>query len=389
MRFLITSISEAFKEVNLEDLECEIRDYGLRAMKEAIELVMNNQVDQYLEELSHQVSGPKDRRNGYYSRWLQTELGSLELKVPRTRRISAVKLVGKLARRTKSVERLILSCFCLGMSTRKVGEALLTILGEKVSASLVSEIGKALDREVFKFHSRPLKNDYQILLLDAVVMRLRTEFGVRNFYVLVAMGISGEGKQEVIDFYLSPKSESENSWDKFLSLLYHRGLSGENLKLIVCDGHRGLLKAIDLVYPQVLVQRCWMHKIKNVLDKVKRSERKKVAAGLRKIHRAKNLGQARQSLGRFVRNWKPLYPKAVACLEEGWEDLFNFFQLEPKWWSQVKTTNLLERAFEEVRRRTKVMGVFKNRLSLERVLFSVFYHYNENQLPISSLTQNN
>jgi transposase-like protein len=385
---LAKSIAQGYRFVNPEDWDGDYRSYGRMAMKEVLEFTMNNRIDRYLDELSRQELVPSDRRNGSYRRKLLTQLGCLEIKVPRTRRVSGLQLIGGLARRQKEIDELILCCFCLGMSTRKVSRTLLQCLGIQVSASLVSEVCKVLDSEVMRYHNRNFSDNYQVLIFDGVVMKERTAIGSRERVVLVAMGLKPGGEKEIIDYYLGEKGESQNSWEKFLGILYHRGLQGKNLQLVVSDGNPGLLSAIDLFFPSTPAQRCWAHKVRNILESVPRSEWKKLGADLRKIHCAQSRKEADAETKKFLRKWASLYPKAAKSLIEDYENLCHFMDLNAQHWTQTKTTNLLERAFEEVRRRTKIMGVFKNRQSLERILFSVFYFYNQNQVPIFALTQN-
>jgi len=386
--WLKSNINQAFGFVNPEDLESECRQSANMVMKQVIEGEMNNRIDHYLDDLGRKASAPDDRRNGYYRRRLLTQLGTLELSVPRTRRTSGLKLIGGLARREKSVDKLILSSFCLGMSTRKVAKTLLQVMGVQVSPTLVSGVCKCLDAELMRFHNRPLKDRFQVLIFDGIVMKEKTPIGLRERIVLAAMGIGPDGKKQLIDFQLSEKGESQNGWEKFLGLLYHRGLTGENTQIIVTDGNPGLTAAVDLFYPNALSQRCWAHKARNVLDEVKRADRKAVAKDLRKIHEAESKTKSDAAIKCFVARWTDIYPKAVKCLLKDSDNLFHFRILVPELWRTTKTTNYLERAFEEVRRRTKIMGVFKNRQSLERILFSVFYFYNQNQVPLFTLTQN-
>lgn len=386
--WLNASIPKAFGLVNPEDLENECRQSANMIMKQVLEREMHNRIDRYLDGLGRKVSAPDDRRNGYYRRRLLTQLGALDLSVPRTRRTSGLQLIGGLARREKSVDKLILSCFCLGMSTRKVANTLLQVMGVQVSPTLVSEVCKCLDAEVMRFHNRPLQDRFQVLIFDGIVMKERTLIGLRERIVLAALGITPDGKKQLIDFQLSEKGESQNGWEKFIGMLYHRGLTGEITKLIVTDGNPALLAAVDLFYPRTLSQRCWAHKARNVLDEIKRADQKDAAKDLRKIHNAKTQRRANAALKNFIAKWAKKYPKAVNCLLKDIDNLFHFRSLVKKLWKPTKTTNLLERAFEEVRRRTKIMGVFKNRQSLERILFSVFYFYNQNQVPLFALTQN-
>lgn len=355
----------------------DYRFYGRNALKKILEDRMDSSIDLYLEDLDR--LGGTDRRNGRYSRHLLTELGNIELEVPRTRQFSAIKVVRAYSRRGAHVDRMILSCFVLGVSTRKVAEALLPVLGERVSASTVSRIGKQLDRVVEAFHRRRLKDQYRVLVFDGVVLSRKSGAGALRRPVLVGLGILADGKKEIIDYRLA-HGESQDSWEAFLNDLYSRGLTGENTELIATDGGKGLLAALPLVYPHIPLQRCWAHKIRNVLDKVKKKDQAAVKLSLHRIMNATGLVKARQAAGRFVGRWYALYPKAVECLRIGIEDLLAFFTFKtPSWWKSVRTTNSIERRFREVRRRTRPMGVFSDRTSMERILYAVFSYENKQQ----------
>jgi len=338
---------------------------------------MQQDIDRYLEEVSE--GDKSDRRNGSYSRHLLTELGDIELEVPRTRHYSALKVVRSYARRAGHIDRMILACFVLGVSTRKVAQALLPVLGEAVSPATVSRVAKQLDSVVEAFHRRPLKDQYRILVLDGVVLARKTGAGAIRRPVLVALGIRPDGKKEIIDFRLAP-GESTVAWEAFLHDLYRRGLTGENLEVILVDGGVGLLAALPLVYPQVPVQRCWAHKIRNILDKVKKKEQQEIKPYLHRIMNAKNKTQARMAARNFALTWESRYPKAVGCLRDDLDDLLVFFKFkEDHWRKAARTTNAIERRFREVRRRTRPMGVFYDKTSVERILFAVFNFENKQQ----------
>ena len=380
------TVSEAMKEVKAFEWEGDYKGATRAALKEVIERGLNNARDEYLAELASRDSAEEDRRNGYYPRHLLSAVGDVELKIPRTRSWSAREALKELGRRTREVDQLILGCFVLGLSTRKVATALFPILGEKVSASTVSRIAHQLDAAVLAYHRRPLKGRYRVLLFDAVVMKRKTGGGSQKRMVLVALGITGEGKKEVIDFQVA-KGESEGAWAKFFTALVKRGLSGENstsspqegVKLIVVDGGKGLLAALDLVYPEVPVQRCWAHKARNVVDKVKKADQAAVKRDLNRISQAKNRIAAQKAFGALVRRWEGKYPQAVACVREDIESLLEFYAFPADWFKQVRTTNAIERRFVEVRRRTRPMGVFSDRTSIERILFAVLMHENRKE----------
>jgi len=375
----------AFEPEGWEDC----RSFGRKALRQLLEERMEGQLQKVLAlELA---DGVQDRRNGRYRRHLLTGMGELELSVPRTRQFSALPVIQAYARRSPDVDRSVLACFVLGLSTRKVAEALLPVLGERVSASTVSRVSRTLDETVAAFHRRRLVNRYRVLMFDGVVLSRKTGAGAQKRPVLVALGILPNGRKEVIDFLLAP-AENQVSWEGFLNDLYRRGLTGEGVELITSDGGCGLLAALPLVYPRLPVQRCWAHKVRNVLDKVREADKPAIRRELRKIYRAPSSWRATHQAIRFALLWVDRYPKAVRCLMNDLEDLLSFFAFEdPEWRRKVRTTNAIERRFREVRRRTRPMGVFSDRTSMERILFAVFMHENRNQgtaRPFPLLTQN-
>ena len=387
----ITNIQQAFKEIKhmaVETWQEECRLAARQAMKEVLETRMHNAIDVHLSQM--RASGLPDRRNGSFISHLLTEVGDLELQIPRTRTFSAHALLKGFARRSAAIERTILMAFLLGLSTRKVGPALLSILGEAVSPSTVSQIAKQLDQSVQAYHQRPLVDQYEVIVLDGIVMKRKTGIGAQRRTMLVALGIKADGKKEIIDFRQVP-GESQSAWEGFLNHLHKRGLKGEGLKLIVVDGGKGLLAALPLVYGEVPVQRCWTHKTRNVLNYVKRADQQKVKRSVHQISHAPNLREAQKAAQRFVARWKGIYPKAVQCLQRDLPELLSFLQINTNLAPSVlRTTNAIERRFVEVRRRTRPMGTFSDRTSMERILFSVFTYENLKQrtaTPFLLLTQ--
>lgn len=390
----ITSLPMAFevvKAMQADGLEWGegYRPLGRQALEEIIEDQMAAAVDRYLDRL--EADDAADRRNGYYRRHLLTELGDIELHVPRTRRYSPVEVIRAYARRTREIDRVILAGFVLGLSTRKVGETLLALLGRSVSATTVSQVAKTLDGAVAAFHRRPLHNRYQALMLDGVVLARKTGAGALRRPVLVALGLRHDGKKEVIDFRLAA-SESATEWEHFLADLYRRGLTGEGLDMICVDGGAGLLAALPGVFHGIPVQRCWAHKIRNVLDKVKKIDQPAVKRALHKVMNAAHEPAARSAARRLAERFLKQYPAAVACLRNDLDELLTCFRYRSEAKRRaVRTTNAVERRFREVRRRTRPMGTFQDKTSMDRILFAVFTHENKSQ-GVSTpflLTQNN
>jgi len=378
----IESLAAAFrmmKAMEAEDVEWgeDYRHAARQALAELLEGRMDQLIDEHLERMAE--LGQADRRNGCYHRWLLTELGAIELAVPRTRTFSALRVVRAYARRAKHVDRMILACFVLGLSTRKVATALLPVLGRPVSAATVSRVARQLDGAVAAFHRRPLKDLYRVLVLDGVVLRRKTGAGALARPVLVALGLRPDGKKEVIDFKLA-SAESAAQWALFLGDLIRRGLTGERLEMLCVDGGSGLLAALPTAFPDIPLQRCWAHKIRNVVNKVRKPDRAAIKASLHRIMNATSLPGAWSAARRFADRWQALYPKAVACLRADLDDLLTCLRyptLEAR--KKVRTTNAIERRFREVRRRTRPMGTFQDKTSMDRILFAVFMHENRNQ----------
>ncbi len=255
----------------------------------------------------------------------------------------------------------------------------------------MSRVAKTLDAAVAAFHRRPLKDRYKVLMLDGVVLARKTGAGALRRPVLVALGLRPDGKKEIIDFRLAA-SESAAEWERFLTDLYRRGLTGQGLEMICGDGGTGLLAALPTVLPDIAVQRCWAHKIRNVLDKVRKADQPAVKRALHKIMNASNLPAARAAARRFADRFEDQYPAAVACLRNDLDDLltcFRYKSLDQR--KAVRTTNAIERRFREVRRRTRPMGTFQDITSMDRILFAVFTHENKSQgvSTLFLLTQNN
>jgi transposase-like protein len=404
------NVNRALKEINAFEWEGDYRAETANRLKALLEERMDEELELYLGRTKHErreKGDPEDYRNGSYLRHLLTEIGDIIVRIRRSRKGFESRVLEAYKRRSRTVDQLIMACFVLGMSTRKVSTALLSLLGERVSASTVSEVAKGLDDAVRRYHDRRLSDTYRFLFFDGVVLKQRGAAKVQKKIILCVYGISWEGKKEMIDFLLAT-SESQNAWEGFLRDLYGRGLEGKRCELITTDGGNGLRNALDVVYPRIARQHCWAHKMRNVLDKVKKADWEKVKKDIHRISHGKNRQTATQAYWSFCQKYRKAYPGAVKSLESEIDDLLSFYQVklsakerqgmdtkeiqkaQMALWRKIRTTNLIERAFREVKRRTRPMGVFGNRSSMERILFAVFFHLNSKGQEIPSLlfTQN-
>jgi transposase-like protein len=225
----IGSLATAFelvKGMQAQGLEWgeSYRALGRDALAGILRGQMGHAIDEHLDRMA--ALDQADRCNGSYRRHLLTELGAIELAVPRTRRFAPVGVLRAYARRPEHIDRMILSCFVLGMSVRKVSEALPPVLGRPVSPATVSTIAKQLDAVVAASHARPLNDHHRVLMLDGVVLARKTGAGAIRRPVLVALGLREDGKKEVIDFRLA-QSDGASEWEQFLGDLIRRGLVGD------------------------------------------------------------------------------------------------------------------------------------------------------------------
>ena len=315
-------------------------------------------------------------RNGYYQRDFVTRFGTIRLKIARTRGKSFLPAgLEKFQRRAPEVAILIREAFLRGISTRQVGRVVATLTGEVVSAQTVSNLTRDLDAAVKQFHQAKLKDEWAYLFLDGVNLKVRRPAGRQSVQMLVAYGVRQDGTRQLLGF-LRTKGESQANWEALLNDLYRRGLKGDKLLLILTDGCPGLAAAIQTVYPRAAHQRCWVHKMRNILEKVRKRDYDAVKTDAQAIYLAKGRRQAEAAARAFCRRWRGEYPTTVKQLERDLPELLAFFAFPRHLWRKLRTTNIIERCFVEVRRRTRPMVCFVNVQSVDRIIYSIFQRFN-------------
>ena len=360
-------------------------------LKRLLETSLEEELEVYLRAAPHErTEVRRGHRNGAYTRDLTTELGSLrDLQVPRARTAGfQPQVFGRYARRQPGVNQLLKSAFISGVSTRQVGPLTALLLDDAVSASTVSRVTQTLGAEVARFHTRPLQDRYAYLLLDGVRLLVKGPLGARKRVVLCAYGLTPAGGRVLLSFRQVP-AEREATWAAVLQDLAQRGLLGARLRLVVTDGHPGLLAALDLVYPFVPRQRCWVHKLRNVAAKLPRRLHATCLVEAKAIYGAASQRAAVRAFRRWAGRWRGAAPRAVACLEQDLEALLAFFACPRAHWRTVRTTNAIERAFREARRRTRPMSCFTNAASCDRIIYAVIHHLNTRwgRHPLREFTQ--
>jgi putative transposase len=322
------------------------------------------------------TSKRRSSRNGSRERRLLTQSGEITITVPRDR---DGKFQPDLLERYKRVDRglddVIREMFLCGVSTRKVGDILEVMCGHRLSASYVSSVTKVLDSGVKEFQNSPIDDDFKFLFLDALSIKVRMELRAKRFMLLVAYGIRRDGSRSLISFQRA-KSESYACWSTFLKNLKVRGLHGEHLEMITMDGAAGLWKAVEEVYPLVQHELCWVHKLRNVSNYCPKKYQKECMSDAAKIMNAQSSAMAAKEFRQWKVKWQARIPKAVKCLEDEFDKLIPVFSFPENIRKMIRTTNVIERCFREVRRRLKVMGYFQNSGSADRIIFSLTTYFN-------------
>jgi putative transposase len=375
----MTEQFQHFVEEIREDFWGDVYQKGQEALKKFFESDSERQRDRYLGWGWYQRSCEleRDYRNGYYERDYVTRFGTLRIRIARTRgKAFLPRGLKQFQRRTDEVALLIREAFLRGISTRQVGQVLAVITGEVVSAQTVSKVTQSLDQLVKGFQHAGLKDEWKYLFLDGVSLRVRRPGGRKRVQLLVAYGVRADGSRQLLSF-LRSQGESQSGWEGLLNDLQQRGLKGEQLALIVTDGCPGLAAAIETIYPRARHQRCWVHKMRNVLGAVRRRDQAEVKTAVQAIYQAASTRHAQAAFQQFQRRWRHHYPALVKRLERDLPELLTFFSFPKSLWKTLRTTNAIERRFVEVRRRTRPMVCFVNIHSVDRIIFSIFNRFNQ------------
>jgi putative transposase len=317
-------------------------------------------------------------RSGSYERALVTRVGRIELRVPQDRdgRFSTA-LFERYQRSEKALVSALTEMYVQGVSTRKVKKITEELCGYRFSASTVSNIVKRLDDQLHAFARRRLEEPFPYLILDARYEKVRQNGVIVSQAVLIALGIDWEGRRQVLAVELANR-ESHSSWKDFLLALKERGLSG--VEFVVSDDHAGLKKAIAEVVPEAAWQRCYVHFLRNALDYMPRKRDDDCLQELRWLYDRRDIGEARRDLAAWLQRWQGKYPKLTDWVEENIEETFAFYRLPRQHHKHLKSTNMLERYNQEIKRRTHIVRVFPNSESCLRLIRALAVETHEDWL---------
>ncbi len=351
----------------IKRLMSQEEDFLRPLMKVAVQEVLEAEMEEALGAAKGERSSQRQGyRSGYYNRKLVTRVGTLELRVPQDRQGRfSTEVFARYQRSEKALVAALVEMYVQGVSTRKVKAISEELCGHEFSASTVSELNKKLDEELARFAGRRLEEEYPYMILDARYEKVREAGVVRSRAVLVAIGIDWHGRRRVIGVELAQR-ESATSWKEFLLGLKKRGLHG--VRLVVSDQHEGLRRAVAEVLTEAAWQRCYVHFLRNALDHLPRKNADDCLLELRWLYDRRDVNEARADLGGWLEKWSAKYPKLCRWAEENIEATWTFYQLPREHHKHMKSTNMLERLNQELKRRTHVIRIFPNEASCLRLI---------------------
>jgi len=341
-------------------------------LQELLEEEMNQTIGARKGERSENRTG---YRSGHYPRTLVTRVGKIELLIPQDREGKfSTAIFERYQRSEKALVSALVESYVQGVSTRKVGEIAKELCGHDFSASSISRVNKRLDEELERFATRRLEAEYPYLILDARYEKTREGGVPQRTAVLVALGITWEGRREILAVELAHR-ESKSSWKEFLLRLKERGLSG--VRLAITDDHEGLKKAVAQVLPNAKWQRCYVHFLRNALDHLPKKADDDCLKELRWLYDRRNLKEAREDLKNWIERWADRYTKLVDWVEENIEETLTYYNFPRQHHKHVRSTNMLERVNQEIKRRTHVVRIFPNEESCLRLIRAVCVEIHE------------
>ena len=320
----------------------------------------------------------KDRTthfSGFRARRVDTRMGTVYLVVPKIRKGGYVPFfISERKRSEQALIAVVQEAFINGVSTRKI-ERLAQAMGiENISASQVSEFNKELAAQVADFQGRPLAEEYPFLIIDALYQKVRVEGRVVSMAVLIACGVNPAGSREILA--VEPMfDESEDSWRVFFRKLKARGM--KRTALCISDAHAGIQAAVRKEWLGASWQRCKVHFMRNILAKVPHKEKGRFAAHLKQIWLEPDKKSAERAAAALIDDYGKRFPDAVRCLEEGLEDSLSFYDFPDVDKKRISSTNGQERLNLEIRRRTRVVGVFPSVPSFLRLTICYLIEYSE------------
>ena len=365
-------------QINITLNQEEILEVLSKNRDEAFKIIVQKILDQIKLEESNEIlkaepyqrtSFRTDFRNGFRDRELVTRIGKITLHVPRHRNVPFKTMIfDNYTRSEGALISTMMEMVIQGVSTRKISEVTKILCGQEFSKSTVSQICKALDEIVCGFRDRPIEKYYPFLITDATYFKVRSQHRVTSKAFMIAIGITEEGIKEVVGFGVYD-NESHNTWSSFYESLKKRGMLSP--KMIVSDAHKGEKTAIGKVYPDSPWQRCQVHLRKNITEHIQKKYVAGIGSELTEMFNAKTLEEARKIRDQIICDYEDVAPEAMEILDEGFDDAMTVMELPHQMRSVLRSTNHLERLNGMLKARSKIIKIFPNEESVNRLMGAV------------------
>lgn len=351
---IMAAMKDMFKDVLQEVMECELsEELGYEKSERLSDADSNNKSKNY--------------RNGYSKKTVKTQLGEIDVRVPRDRNGEfEPKIIGKYNRNADGMEEKILSLYACGMSQRDIAEQIKNLYDVEISPELVSKISEKIMPEVTAWQNRPLENVYPFVFMDAIHYKVKQDHQYITKAAYVVLGINLDGQKDILGIWIG-EHESSKFWLNVLNDVKTRGV--KDVFLFCVDGLNGFREAIQAVYPNSQIQRCIIHQIRSSTRFVSYKHIKPLMSDLKKVYQAVSEDEAMNNLIIFKDKWGKTYPSCVKSWEENWDILSTFFAYPPDVRKIIYTTNIIEGLNRQFRQITKNKPSFTNDDSLRKMLY--------------------
>lgn len=360
-------------------MQCDREGAFLKLLQDSLNSVMKAESAEQLHAESYERSDDRTGyRNGSRDRLLNTRIGSFVLTVPKHRGNVPFKteIFDNYCRSEAALIASMAEMVVNGVSTRKVSKVVETLCGTSISKSAVSDLCKDLDMAVEEFRGRPLTDCYPLVTVDATYFKVREDHRVISKALMIAYATNSKGLRDIIGFGVY-SNESKDTWTDFLSGLRSRGL--KDVRMFTSDSHEGIKYAIAHIFPDTPWQRCQFHFRRNIIDKMPKKYQEGIASELNEMFDCDTVESARKKRDSIIAEYSDIAGSAMSCLDEGFEDSMTVMALPKEIRKYFRTSNHIERLNKELKRRSSVIGIFPNAVSLERLMGSVLLERNDMQ----------
>jgi len=352
---------------NTGDIMTCLKSMFKQVLEEVLEVEMDDMLGYDKHERCEKAADANNYRNGYNAKQVKSQLGTVEIKVPRDRNGAFnPKILPKYQRNAEGLEEKVLNLYAAGMTTRDISAQIQDLYGVEISAEFVSKVTDKLLPEMNEWQNRPLDEVYPFVFMDAIHYKIRDNHTIQTKAAYVVLGVNTEGYKDILGIWVG-EHEGAKFWMGVLNDLKSRGV--KDIYLCCVDGLKGFAEAISAVYPQTQVQRCIVHQIRASCKYVSYKHIKAFASDLKKIYCAANADQALDGLLAVKETWGTQYPSAVKSWEDNWEQLITFYAYPQELRRIIYTTNAIEGLHRQFRKVTKTKAVFPHDDSLRKMLY--------------------